>query len=580
MTEITARTIYRRLLGYLGPYWAVLAVGVIGMVVYAASQLAFTVLLRPLVDGTFVARDPWVIKWVPLAIVAVFVIRGIAEFTYTFSMQWIGRRVVKQLRGQLFDRLLDLPTRFYDSATSGALLSKMTYNVEQVAEAASKTLVTLVRDSLTVVALVGYLLWLNALLSLFVFIGAPIIVYLLRVVSGRFRRYSTRIQSSMGDVTEVTEEAIEGHRVVKTFGGQRYERERFEVANENNRRLHVKHGFVRAVASPIIELIAGVGIAAVIFFATRPAVLDTITVGGFISFLAALLLLNPPLKQLTNLNAQLQQGIAAAQSIFEVIDQPGEPDPGAARIERARGEVSFREVDFSYTTLKGPVLSGITLDLSAGERVALVGRSGSGKSTLVGLLPRFYEPSGGQILLDGRDIREYRLQDLRAQIALVSQHVTLFNDSVARNIAYGQLSAAREGDIIAAAEAAHAMEFISALPDGLDTLVGDNGVLLSGGQRQRLAIARALLKNAPILILDEATSALDTEAERHIQAALDNLMRARTTLVIAHRLSTIESADRIVVLDAGRIVESGTHPELLALDGLYASLYRLQFTET
>lgn len=580
MTEITARTIYRRLLGYLGPYWAVLAVGVFGMVVYAASQLAFTVLLRPLVDGTFVARDPWVIKWVPLAIVAVFFIRGIAEFTYTFSMQWIGRRVVKQLRGQLFDRLLDLPTRFYDSATSGALLSKMTYNVEQVAEAASKTLVTLVRDSLTVVALVGYLLWLNALLSLFVFIGAPIIVYLLRVVSGRFRRYSTRIQSSMGDVTEVTEEAIEGHRVVKTFGGQRYERERFEVANENNRRLHVKHGFVRAVASPIIELIAGVGIAAVIFFATRPAVLDTITVGGFISFLAALLLLNPPLKQLTNLNAQLQQGIAAAQSIFEVIDQPGEPDPGAARIERARGEVSFREVDFSYTTLKGPVLSGITLDLSAGERVALVGRSGSGKSTLVGLLPRFYEPSGGQILLDGRDIREYRLQDLRAQIALVSQHVTLFNDSVARNIAYGQLSAAREADIIAAAEAAHAMEFISALPDGLDTLVGDNGVLLSGGQRQRLAIARALLKNAPILILDEATSALDTEAERHIQAALDNLMRARTTLVIAHRLSTIESADRIVVLDAGRIVESGTHPELLALDGLYASLYRLQFTET
>ncbi len=571
---------HKRLLRYLAPYWPVLLIGIAGMAVYAASQLGFTILVRPLVDETFVERDPWVISWIPLAIVAVFLIRGIAEFTYTFSMQWIGRRVVKRLRAQVFDRLLDLPTVFYDNATSGALLSKMTYNIEQVAEAASKTVVTLVRDTLTVIALVAYVLYLNLLLSLFVFIAAPAILWLLRNVSARFRRYSTRIQSSMGEVTEVTEEVIEGHRVVKTFGGQVYERERFERANENNRRLHMKHGLVRAVAAPIIELIAGVGIAAVVFFATRPEILAGITVGGFVSFLTALLLINPPLKQLTNLNAQLQQGIAAAQSIFTLLDERSETDTGQTRLPRARGEVAYRGVHFSYSEAKGEVLSGIDLQVAAGESVALVGRSGSGKSTLVSLLPRFYEVEHGTVTLDGRDIRDYRLGDLRAQIALVSQHVTLFNDTVARNIAYGQLADAKESEIVAAAEAAYAMEFINDLPEGLNTLVGDNGVLLSGGQRQRLAIARALLKDAPILILDEATSALDTESERHIQAALENLMRSRTTLVIAHRLSTVEKANRIVVLSGGRIVETGSHSDLLANDGLYASLYRMQFSET
>lgn len=571
---------HKRLLRYLAPYWPVLLLGIAGMAVYAASQLGFTILVRPLVDETFVERDPWVISWIPLAIVAVFLIRGIAEFTYTFSMQWIGRRVVKRLRAQVFDRLLDLPTVFYDNATSGALLSKMTYNIEQVAEAASKTVVTLVRDTLTVIALVAYVLYLNLLLSLFVFIAAPAILWLLRNVSARFRRYSTRIQSSMGEVTEVTEEVIEGHRVVKTFGGQVYERERFERANENNRRLHMKHGLVRAVAAPIIELIAGVGIAAVVFFATRPEILAGITVGGFVSFLTALLLINPPLKQLTNLNAQLQQGIAAAQSVFTLLDERSETDTGQTRLPRARGEVAYRGVHFSYSEAKGEVLSGIDLQVAAGESVALVGRSGSGKSTLVSLLPRFYEVEHGTVTLDGRDIRDYRLRDLRAQIALVSQHVTLFNDTVARNIAYGQLADAKESEIVAAAEAAYAMEFINDLPEGLNTLVGDNGVLLSGGQRQRLAIARALLKDAPILILDEATSALDTESERHIQAALENLMRSRTTLVIAHRLSTVEKANRIVVLSGGRIVETGSHSDLLANDGLYASLYRMQFSET
>ena len=569
------RAVYRRLLGYVGAHWTVLAVGMVGMVVYAGAQLGFTALLRPLVDGVFVAGDPWFTTWVPVAIIAAFLIRGVAEFTYTFAMQWLGRRVVKQLRAELFDRLLDLPARYYDAATAGGLLSKMSYNVEQVAEAASRTMVTLVRDSLTVTALLGYMLWLNWKLALLVFIGAPAIMFLLKHVSTRFRRYSSRIQDSMGDVTEVTEEVVEGHRVVKTFGGQAYERARFERANEDNRRLHVKHGLVRAVAAPVIELIAGISLAAVIFFATR----ETLSVGDFTSFLGALLLVNPPLKQLTNLNAQLQQAIAAAQSIFTLVDEPGESDTGTTPLPRARGAVAFERVRFAYDPLKGDVLADIDLVVEPGETVALVGRSGSGKSTLVGLLPRFYESTAGRVRLDGRDVREYPLADLRAQIALVSQHVTLFNDTVARNIAYGQLGDAPEADVIAAAEAAYAMEFIRELPGGLETLVGDNGVLLSGGQRQRLAIARALLKNAPVLILDEATSALDTESERHIQAALENLMRSRTTLVIAHRLSTVENADRIVVLDGGRIVEAGPHAELLAQGGAYASLYRMQFSD-
>lgn len=576
---INQKGVLRRLLRLLLPYWPVLAAGIAAMALYAAAQLGFTVLLRPLIDGTFVERDPWKITWVPVAILAVFLIRGVAEFTYTFAMHWVGRRVVMGMRASLFDRLLTLPTSYFDNASRGTLLSKMTYNVEQVAEAASRTLVTLVRDALTVIALVGYLLWLNLQLSLFVFIAGPLIMLLLRHVTARFRRYSTRIQDSMGEVTGVTSEVIDGHREVKTFGGQEYERGRFDEVNRANLRLHIKHGLVRAIASPLVEIIAGFGVAAVVYFATRPEVLAEITVGGFISFLAALMLLNPPLKQLTNLNAQLQQGLAAASSIFELYDQPPEPDDGNVDLPRARGEVAMRGVVFDYGLGKGPALHDINLDVAAGETVALVGRSGSGKSTLVSLLPRFYQPTAGSVLLDGRDVREYRLSELRAQVAIVSQHVTLFNDTVARNIAYGRLRDAPLEDIIAAAESAHAMEFINELPRGLDTLVGDNGVLLSGGQRQRLAIARALLKDAPVLILDEATASLDTESERRIQAALENLMRARTTLVIAHRLSTIERADRIVVLDAGRVVETGSHAELLARGGVYATLHRMQFSE-
>ncbi len=569
--------VYRRLLGYTAAHWPMFALALCGMVVYALTETGFAAIIKPLLDQSFVERDPTYIRLMPLAILGIFIIRGIASFASTYCMATVGRRVVKQVRQEVFDQFLRLPTAYFDRNSSGMLLSKLTYNIEQVAHCTSQVITILVRDTLTITGLVAYMFWVNLRLSLFILVVGPVIAILVRVVSHHFRRYSARIQTSMGNVTRAAEEVLEAHKVVKIFGGQEKENRDFEVVNEHNQRLNMKLTAAKGGSSPVIQFIAALGLAGVIYVATLETGSEMITVGDFGSFLSAMLLMMTPLKRLTNVNAPLQQGIAAGQSIFELLDEPVEDQGGDLRLQRAQGHVCYRDVNFVYQQDKGPVLRKVDLDVPAGQRLAIVGRSGSGKSTLVSLLPRFYDPSSGAILLHGADIRDYALADLRHQISLVSQEVKLFNDTIYNNIAYGAAADSPRAAVEAAAEAAHVMEFTDKLPEGLETIVGDRGVLLSGGQRQRIAIARAILKDAPILILDEATSALDSEAERHIQAALAALMTGRTTLVIAHRLSTIESADRIVVMDQGRIVESGTHDELLALRGQYAALHRMQF---
>ncbi|CAN5191494.1 lipid A export permease/ATP-binding protein MsbA [soil metagenome] len=574
---LRAGAVYRRLIGYAAPCWPAFLLAVLGMVLYAATETAFAWLIKPLLDQGFVQRDAQVIRWIPFAILVIFALRGIGSFLSDYYMNWVGRSVIKNLRRDVFGHFLALPTTYYDRSASGALLSKLTYNIEQVAQSTTTVITTVIRDALTVIGLLTYMFIQSVFLSLFVIVTGPLIGALVRLVSTRFRRYSARIQASMGDVTQAAEEAISGHRVIKVFGGESRERDRFDRVNERNRRLNMRLVTTKAASSGIIQMIAAAGMAAVIYVATLGPMLETITVGTFSSFIGAMLLLMPPLKRLTDINAPLQQGIAAGDSIFVLLDEAIEPDRGSQPLERARGVVEFEGVTFTYAKEKGAILNDIDLEVPAGQTLAIVGRSGSGKSTLVSLLPRFYAPEHGRILIDGLPIDHYRLRDLRNQISLVSQDVVLFNDTIANNIAYGRLDVASPEEIKSAARAAHVLEFAEALPEGLDTLVGDRGVLLSGGQRQRIAIARALLKDAPILILDEATSALDTESERHIQAALDQLMRNRTTLVIAHRLSTVERAERIIVLDEGRMVESGTHAELLERGGLYAALYRMQF---
>jgi len=573
----TGGEVYRRLLGYSFAHWPWLLLSLITMIIVAATEVGFAALMRPLMDESFVARDPVAIKWVPLALIAVFALRGIAEFVSIYTMKYVGRMVVKQLRSSLFDHLLSMPVRYYDTTSSGQLISRLSYNVEQVAQAATDSVTVLVRDTLTIIVLLAWMFYLNWILSLAVLIIAPVVAVIVGQVTSRFRRVSHRIQGNMGDVTQVAQEVIEGNRVVKIFGGEAYERGRFESINESNRRLHMKMAFIHALHLPLVQFLVALALALIVWLATLESVVQDVTVGVFVSFITALMLLLTPIRRLTTVNETLQKGIAAGQSIFSLLDADRERDQGQQHLEHARGDIQFRRLGFAYDPDKGDVLKDIDLHIRPGETVALVGRSGSGKTTMVNLLPRFYEPQRGEVLLDGVDVRQYRLADLRNQVAYVGQHVTLFNDTIGRNIAYGSLGDVSEEDIVRAAEAAHAMEFIRRLPQGLDTPVGDNGVMLSGGQRQRLAIARALLKDAPILILDEATSALDTEAERHIQAALENLIRNRTTLVIAHRLSTIERADRIVVMQDGEIAETGRHDELLARDGIYARLYRLQF---
>jgi ATP-binding cassette, subfamily B, bacterial MsbA len=568
---------YRRLLGYLRPHKAMFSVGVLGMTMFAATDAGWAAFVKFFLDGTFVNRDPRMVWLVPVALVGLFIIRGVGDFLQTYCPGFVGRKIVKTLRGQIFDSYVNLPISYFDRNTSGVLLSKLTYNTEQVATATTDSVTVFIRDSLTIMGLIGYLLYLNPKLTLFSLIVGPLIAVLIRRINLLFRRYSRRIQNSMGDVTRVAKEAIEAPRVIRVFNAQDYEAQMFEEVIEHNRRSHMKLMLTKGLSNPIVQTIAATGLAGVLYLATVEAIAGLMTVGEFTSFIAALMLITAPLRRLVNVAGPLQQGIAAAQSIFEVLDTPVEDSGGDVRISRARGEIEYRDVAFQYPTSADPVLHGVSFHAKPGETIAIVGRSGSGKSTLVGLLPRFYDATGGEVLLDGVGVRSYALESLRTQMSLVSQDVVLFNDTIKSNIAFGH--GAADAEIEAAARAARVTEFTDQFPLGLETIVGDRGALLSGGQRQRIAIARALLRNTPILILDEATSALDTELERQIQDQLEALMANRTTLVIAHRLSTVEKADRILVMDAGRVVESGTHAELIARGGQYSILHRLQFSE-
>jgi len=513
----------------------------------------------------------------PALIVAIFVVRGVASYVSDYAISWVANKVVMDLRNAMFANLLQLPTHYYENHASGSLVSKFTFDVLQLTGAATSVISVLFRDTLTITFLLTWLFWLNWKLTLVVLLVLPPAVLITRGFSTRLRSMSRAEQAAMGDLNHALEESIGCHRVVKVFGGQDYEATRFDAGANKVRRFNMKMTSAAAANVPLVQIVVSIALALIIYLAVRQAAADETTVGGFVSFLTALLMVFPPLRRLTGANQTLQRGLAAAESVFRMMDEPSERDTGTREIGRAKGEVKFSDVSFSYPGSVRPALDRVSFSIEEGETVALVGASGAGKTTLANLLPRFYSPDSGQILLDGVDIASLKLGSLRANIALVSQDIVLFNDTVAANIAYGRLAGTSEIDVIQAAKAAHAMQFILEMSGGLSTLIGENGVRLSGGQRQRLAIARAFLKNAPVLILDEATSALDSESERHVQEALETLMKGRATLVIAHRLSTIERADRIVVLDAGRVAETGKHADLLAASGIYARLHRLQY---
>lgn len=574
--------IYLRLLGYVKPYWLPFAISIFGFMIFASSQPAMAAMLKYFVDGLTQGSGAQFLgvplMWgFPLFIILVAVYQGVGSFLGNYYLARVSLGVVHDLRTALFDNLLTLPNRYFDNNNSGHLVSRVTFNVTMVTSAATDAIKVVFREGMTVIFLFGYLLWMNWKLTLVLIALLPLIGLMVNSASKKFRKQSKKIQTAMGDVTHVTSETITNYRVVRSFGGEAYESNRFYKASENNRLRGLKMVRTGAVFTPMLQLATFSAMAAVMFLVLFMR--GEATVGDLVAYITAAGLLPKPIRQLSEVSANIQKGIAAAESIFEQLDEEPEQDTGTIERDRVSGRIEVNNLTFRYPGSDKLVLQDISFTVEPGQMVALVGRSGSGKSTLANLIPRFYAHEQGQILVDGVAIERYRLRNLRRHIALVTQHVTLFNDTVANNIAYGDLAGAPREAVIAAAEAAYAREFIEQLPEGFDTLVGENGVLLSGGQRQRLAIARALLRDAPILILDEATSALDTESERHIQAALDSVMEGRTALVIAHRLSTIEKADIIMVMDQGRIVERGSHAELLALDGYYARLHSMQFEE-
>ena len=570
--------IYRRLLKYVLPYWWAFALGVLGSIVFSGIDAYVVRFMKPLLDQGFVQRNPHFLKMLPFMIVILFIARGLASFVARYFMSRVGRDVVQTLRNKMFVHLLRMPAAYYDLATTGQLLAKIVYNVDQVASACTNAITTAVQSFAFIVFLLGVMITINWRLTLIYLGAAPLVAIVIRFTGKRMRRLSGKVQDFLGDVTHISEEAIEGYKVVKVFGGMEYETQKFREYNRQNRNQAMKIVVTESLSTTVVLCIGAVVLSFTIFLITSSsAQILHLSPGGFVAMVGAMVSIFKPMRNFTGVNNIIQQGLAGAQSVFELLDDVEENDTGTKTLQHAKGEIEYRDLYFKYQTQESYALQGINFKIASGQMVALVGRSGSGKSTLASLLPRFYDVIEGQIFIDGHNIYDVSLKSLRENIAIVSQHVTLFNDTIANNIAYGALDTTSRTEIEAAATAAYADEFIAQLPGGLDTLVGENGVLLSGGQRQRLAIARAILKNAPILILDEATSALDTESERKIQQALQNLMRGRTTLVIAHRLSTIEDANVIMVMNHGQIIESGTHVELLAKKGAYADLYNLQF---
>ncbi|MBT4164311.1 MAG: lipid A export permease/ATP-binding protein MsbA [Porticoccaceae bacterium] len=598
---------YLRLLGYVARYWFPFLIAVFGLLLHSLAEIAFIDLLRYITDtvavltgsaadstaasksgviggiaqglfGDELVNESWLV--IPLFLIMISAVRGVGYLIGTYFIAYVANYLVHALRTDLFNRYLLLPFKFFDQSMSGNLVSVVTFNVQQVTEAGTKAIKTVIQQGSLVILLMGYLLYVNWILTLFFIAVLPIIGMIVTKVSKRFRLISKNILSAMGDVTHVTQEAVQGYQEVRIFGAVKTERNRMSNASHDNRRQNMKMAFTGALSNPLIILIVSFAFAGVTGFMLNPIILNTMTTGSFIAFIVASGVLIKPIRQLTEVNSDIQRGIASAESIFEILDSEAEPDEGTFETEAVTGGFEFSNVSFTYKGTKKEVLKDINLKVSPGETIALVGSSGSGKTSLVSLIPRFYNHKEGQILLDGVDVNDFSLTNLRKHIGIVSQNVTLFNDTIFNNIAYGELKDRSEDRVRAAAKIANADAFIEDLSDGFDTHIGDDGVMLSGGQRQRIAIARAVLKNAPILILDEATSALDTDSERHIQAALEQLMKGRTTFVIAHRLSTVEKADRILVLEKGLIVEQGTHKELLSNKGRYAKLYRNQFDES
>lgn len=569
--------LYKRLLRYVGPHRGVFLVSIVGYILFSATGVATAEWLGWTVDQV-TAKNSDARYLAPIFCVAIVVVRGIGGIMGGYSLEYISNHIIHKLRCEIMEKLLDLPTRYYDVSTSGRLVSKVTYDVQQISGAATNAVTVIFREGLTVIGLLIALFWTNWRLSLVFLLVAPCVAFVVSLASKKFRKYSTQMQDSMGEVTQITNESIKGQKVVRTFNGKDFVLQRFGRASERNRRQNMKMVGTQSVAIPVVQTLVSMAMAVLIWFAMSPELLENATAGDFVTFLTIAGLLSKPIRQLSNVNSVVQRGISAADSIFGLLDEKREPDNGTVEVERVRGEVVLEDVSFKYKEGEA-VLSHINITVKPGQSVALVGKSGSGKSTLVSLLPRFYDVDSGRILIDGVAVQDYTLKSLREQIAVVSQDVVLFEGTVAENIAYGKDGSVSDEDIIAVARNAHAMEFIDTLDNGIHSIVGDAGLMLSGGQRQRLAIARAFLKDAPILVLDEATSALDSESEQHIQQALNTLMKGRTTFVIAHRLSTIENADIILVMDKGQIVESGTHAELLALGGHYAGLHRIQFSD-